>query len=131
MLAVGAEPDDDEDTRLRKVLLLVAALAITPLALAWGALYWTVGAAGAAAIPWLYVGISVASLISFGLTRSYRWFAIGQFVPYMTLPFVLMWILGGFVAGSVVAIWAGLAPVTALCSAIAEPPSSSRWHMPA
>ena len=114
MLAVGAEPDDDEDTRLRKVLLLVAALIITPLAVAWGALYWTVGATGAAAIPWLYVGISLASLISFGLTRSYRWFAIGQFIPYMTLPFVLMWILGGFAAGSVVAIWAGLGPVTAL-----------------
>ena len=66
MLAIGAEPDDDEDTRLRKVLLLVAALVITPLAVAWGALYWTVGATGAAAIPWLYVGISLASLISFG-----------------------------------------------------------------
>ena len=114
LLTIGAEPDDDEDTRLRKVLLLVAALIITPLAVAWGALYWTVGATGAAAIPWLYVGISLASLIAFGLTRSYRWFAIGQFVPYMTLPFVLMWILGGFVAGSVVAVWAGLGPVTAL-----------------
>jgi len=114
LLTIGAEPADDEDTRLRKVLLLVAALIITPLAVAWGALYWTVGATGAAAIPWLYVGISVASLISFGLTHSYRWFAIGQFAPYMTLPFVLMWILGGFAAGSVVAVWAGLAPVTAL-----------------
>jgi class 3 adenylate cyclase len=114
VLAVGAEPDDDEDTRLRKVLLLVAALVITPLALAWGALYWTVGATGPAAVPWLYVGISLASLISFGLTRSYRWFAIGQFAPYITFPFVLMWILGGFVAGSVVAVWAGLGPITAL-----------------
>lgn len=114
LLTIGAEPDDDEDTRLRKVLLLVAALIITPLAVAWGALYWTVGATGAAAIPWLYVGISLASLIAFGLTRSYRSFAIGQFVPYMTLPFVLMWILGGFAGGSAVAIWAGLAPVTAL-----------------
>ena len=114
LLTIGAEPEDDEDTRLRKVLLLVAALIITPLAFAWGALYWTVGATGPAAIPWLYVGISVASLISFGLTHSYRWFAIGQFVPYMTLPFVLMWTLGGFAAGSVVAVWAGLAPVTAL-----------------
>src|SRR6476660_673765 len=114
LLTIGAEPADDEDTRLRKVLLLVAALIITPLAVAWGALYWAVGATGAAAIPLLYVGISLASLISFGLMGSYRWLAIGQFVPYMTLPFVLMWILGGFTAGSVVAIWAGLAPVTAL-----------------
>ncbi len=114
LLTIGAAPDDDEDTRLRKLLLLVAALIITPLAAAWGALYWTVGATGAAAIPWLYVGISLASLIAFGLTRSYRWFAIGQFVPYMSLPFVLMWILGGFAAGSGVAVWAGLGPITAL-----------------
>ena len=113
-LVIGAEPDDDEDTRLRKVLLLVAALVITPLAVVWGALYWTVGAMGAAAIPWLYVGISLASLYAFGVTRSYRWFAIGQFAPYTTFPFVLMWVLGGFVAGSVVAVWAGLGPVTAL-----------------
>ena len=87
---------------------------ITPLAVVWGAMYWVVGAAGAAAIPWLYVGISLASLVSFRMTRSYRWFAIGQFIPYMTLPFVLMWTLGGFVAGSAVAIWASLGPLTAL-----------------
>ncbi len=114
VLAIGAEPDDDEDTRLRKVLLLVAALLITPLAVIWGATYWMVGATGAAAIPWLYVIISLASLFAFALARSYRWFAIGQFVPYMTLPFALMWALGGFVAGSVVAIWASLGPITAL-----------------
>ena len=114
VLAVGAEPTDDEDTRLRKVLLLVLALVITPLAVVWGATYWVVGAPGAAAIPWLYVIISLASLVVFGMTRSYPWFAIGQFAPYMTLPFVLMWILGGFVAGSAVAIWASLGPLTAL-----------------
>ena len=114
VLAVGAEPDDDEDTRLRKVLLLVAALVITPLAVIWGAIYWTVGATSVAAIPWLYVVISTASLLAFSITRNYRWFAVGQFVPYITLPFVLMWTLGGFVTGSVVAIWASLAPITAL-----------------
>ena len=114
LLAIGTEPDDDEDTRSRKLLLLVAALAITPLAVVWGAIYWLVGAPSVAAIPWLYVVISLASLVAFAITRSYRWFAIGQFAPYMSLPFVLMWTLGGFVPGSGVAVWAGLAPLTAL-----------------
>jgi class 3 adenylate cyclase len=114
LLAVGAEPDDDEDTRSRKLLLLVAALAITPLAVIWGAIYWIVGAPSAAAIPWLYVVISIASLNSFRVTRSYRWFAVGQFAPYITLPFVLMWTLGGFVSGSAVALWASLGPLVAL-----------------
>jgi class 3 adenylate cyclase len=114
VLAIGSEPDDDEDTRSRKLLLLVAALAITPLAVVWGAIYWLVGAPSVAAIPWLYVVISLASLVAFGITRSYRWFAVGQFAPYMSLPFILMWTLGGFVSGSAVAIWASLAPLTAL-----------------
>lgn len=114
LLALGAEVGDDEDTRLRKFLLLVAALVLTPLSAVWGATYWIVGTPTAAAIPWLYVVISVASLVTFGLTRNYPWFAISQFVPYMTLPFVLMWTLGGFVPGSAVAIWASLGPLTAL-----------------
>ena len=114
LLAIGAEADDDEDTRLRKFLLLVAALVITPLAVVWGAIYWIVGAPTAAAIPWLYVVISLATLASFRMTRNYDWFAIGQFIPYVSLPFVLMWALGGFVPGSVVAIWASLTPLIAL-----------------
>ena len=114
LFALGADPADDEDTRLRKFLLLVAALVLTPLSIVWGATYWIVGATAAAVIPWLYVAISIGSLVAFGLSRSYRWFAISQFVPYMTLPFVLMWALGGIVPGSAVAIWASLGPLTAL-----------------
>ena len=114
MVAIGAEPDDDEDTRLRKFLLVAAAVAITPLAAVWGLFYWIVGAPTAAAIPWLYCIISLASLAIFRMNRNYDWFAVSQFVPFMILPFVLMWTLGGFVAGSVVAIWASLAPLTAL-----------------
>lgn len=87
LLAVGAEPGDDEDTRLRKLLLLVAALAVTPLAVVWGAIYWLMGATSAAAIPWLYVVISLASLVALGVTHGYRWFAIIQFPLWIPLPF--------------------------------------------
>ena len=113
-LTIGSDAGDDEDTRLRKFLLLVAALTITPLAVVWGAIYWIVGLPAAAAIPWLYVVISLVTLTAFRMTRDYDWFAIGQFIPYITLPFVLMWTLGGFVPGSVVAIWASVAPLIAL-----------------
>ena len=66
---------------LRKFLLLVAALVITPLAVVWGAHLLDRGSPAAAAIPWLYVVISLATLVSFRMTRSYDWFAIGQFIP--------------------------------------------------
>jgi class 3 adenylate cyclase len=114
LLSIGAEPGDDEDTRLRKVLLLVAALTIAPLAVLWGLFYWVAGAPGPALIPWAYAVISLLGIVLFAATRRYAWFAASQFAPYMTLPFALMWSLGGPVAGSVVGLWAGLAPIVAL-----------------
>ncbi len=114
LLAIGADPGDDEDTRLRKVLLLVAALTIAPLAVLWGLLYWASGATTAALIPWAYAAISGLGIGVFAATHRYSWFAVSQFVPYLVLPFLLMWSLGGPVEGSAVAIWAGLAPIVAL-----------------
>lgn len=114
LLSIGADPADDDDTRLRKVLLLVAALTIAPLAVLWGALYWVTGATLPALIPWAYAVISVLGLLMFAGTRQYSWFAASQFAPYVTLPFALMWSLGGPVAGSVVGLWAGLGPIVAL-----------------
>ncbi len=113
-LAIGSDPGDDEDTRLRKVLLLAAALTIAPLAVLWGLIYWLAGATVPALIPWGYAVISGLGLIMFAATRRYTWFAASQFAPYMVLPFVLMWSLGGPVNGSGAAVWAGLGPVVAL-----------------
>lgn len=114
LLTVGTDPADDEDTRLRKVLLLVAAFTIAPLAVVWGLLYWLSGERDAALIPWAYAVISGMGLVMFASTRHYSWFAVSQFVPYVILPFVLMWALGGPVDGSAAALWASLAPIMAL-----------------
>jgi class 3 adenylate cyclase len=114
ILSIGADAADDADTRLRKVLLLVAALTIAPLAVVWGALYWVGGATGPALLPWAYTAISIVGIAAFAFTRHYVSFAVSQFVPYMILPFLLMWSLGGPVDGSGVALWAGLAPIVAL-----------------
>ena len=114
LLSIGADRGDDADTRLRKVLLLVAALTIAPLAVVWGLLYWIGGATVPALIPWAYAVLSLIGIVVFALTRNYTWFAVSQFVPYMILPFLLMWSLGGPVDGSGVALWAGLAPIVAL-----------------
>lgn len=114
LLAIGADPADDEDTRLRKILLVSAALIIVPISVIWGSLYWIAGAPASAAIPWAYTVISILGLAAFAATRRYAWFATSQFAPYMVLPFVLMWSLGGPVDGSAVGIWAGLGPIVAL-----------------
>jgi hypothetical protein len=113
LLRIGADPSDDEDARLRKLLLLAAALMVAPAAVAWGAVYWIFGQPLAAAVPWTYAVIAAVSIGILAATRDYRWLAIGQFVPFIVLPFALMWVLGGFVSGSAVALWAWIAPLGA------------------
>jgi class 3 adenylate cyclase len=113
LLRIGADPADDEDLRLRKLLILSAAIRILPAAVAWGAIYWVFGEPLAASVPWTYAVIGSASIGIFAVSRDYRWFATSQLVLFMILPFALMWILGGFVSGSAVALWAWLAPLGA------------------
>ena len=114
LLSIGADPGDDEELRLRKVLLLTAAFTILPPAIVWGAVYWIAGAPQAGLIPWTYAALSVLSIAIFAVVRTYSWFGISQLVLYIVLPFVLMWVLGGFVEGSAVGVWAGVAPLGAL-----------------
>ena len=57
---VGADPSDDEETRLQKGLLVLIALLILPISGIWAALYLAFGAwPGALAI--VYAMVSIAS----------------------------------------------------------------------
>jgi class 3 adenylate cyclase len=113
LLAIGADPHDDEDVRLRKVLVLAAALMVLPASIVWGAIYWWFDERLAALSPWAYLVIGLVSIGLLGRTRRYTPFATVQFTAFLVLPFTLMWSLGGFVGGSAVALWAWLSPLGA------------------
>jgi class 3 adenylate cyclase len=113
-LRIGVEQTDDEETRLRKLLLLLTASIVGGLAVLWGGLYWAFDEPVAAAIPWLYTALSLVSVVLFAWRRSYRWFVSSQLALGILLPFALMLVLGGFIAGSGVALWALFAPMLAL-----------------
>jgi class 3 adenylate cyclase len=125
LLRIGADPADDGETRLDKLLVLSAVAMIAPLAVAWGAAYLAFDAPRAAAIPWTYVLISIAGVGLFAVHRSFRLLAASQLVPYVLLPFVLMWTLGGFASGSAVALWALFAPLAALV--VSGPRAAAPW----
>jgi class 3 adenylate cyclase len=113
MLRIGSDTADDEDARLRKVLVLGAALMVVPAAAAWGAIYWSFGEPAAALSPWIYSVVGLVSLVILARTRAYVPFAAIHFTMFLVLPFTLMWTLGGFVGGSAVALWAWLSPLGA------------------
>jgi len=110
----GFSPTDDADTRLKKVALTLVPLIIGPAAFVWGTLYFLLGHSLSGSIPLSYAIISAISLAYFFRTKATWFIQYSQLLLVLVLPFLLMWSLGGFAAGSMVMIWAIFAPVAAL-----------------
>jgi adenylate cyclase len=106
LASIGVVPNDTDEVRLQKGTLTLAALTVTVLAVIWVVTYLVLGLPWSAAIPFAYQVASVVSLIAFAQTKDYRLFRFSQIVLMLLLPFLLQWSLGGFVASSVVSLWA-------------------------
>jgi hypothetical protein len=61
---LGADPNDDEDHRQKKALLVLLAVIIAPVSVMWGILYLALGSAVGIA-PLVYFVISIVSLVVF------------------------------------------------------------------
>jgi guanylate cyclase len=124
---IGSDPNDDDDIRLQKSLLVVCAFPFMVAGVAWGLMYVFSDEPLAGAIPLSYSFISLLSIINFGRTRQYRFFRFSQLTLILLLPFFLMVALGGFVNGSAVVLWALICPLGALL--FDEPRHAPRWFL--
>ncbi|HEX6075989.1 MAG TPA: adenylate/guanylate cyclase domain-containing protein [Micromonosporaceae bacterium] len=111
MSALGAIETDTEDERLRRSTLVLSTVLVSAATPLWIVTYFALGLPVPASIPLCYFVVSVALLFWYARTRRYPPFRTVQLSLMLVLPFVLQWSLGGFVASSVVSLWA-------LCSAL-------------
>ena len=81
---IGADPWDDEELRRKKALLVLIAVVIAPISVVWGILYLALGSAVGIA-PLVYFAISVASLVVFARTKSFRFLLLVQLVDILNL----------------------------------------------
>jgi adenylate cyclase len=111
---IGADPRDDEELRRKKELLVLIAVVIAPVSVVWGILYLSFGSAVGIA-PLVYCAISVASLVVFARTKSFRFLLHAQLVDILVAPTAggLM-LVGGFLPSGAVGLWGMLAPLGAL-----------------
>ncbi len=124
---IGADPNDGDNIRLQKTLLVVCAFPFMVAGVAWGLLYVFFGEPLAGAIPLSYSIISMLSIINFGRTRQYRFFRFSQLSLILLLPFFLMVALGGYVNGSAVVLWSLICPMGAML--FDEPRHAPRWFL--
>jgi len=66
---IGSDPDDDDDIRLKKSILVICAILFVIAGGAWGLMYALFGEPLAGMIPLTYAVISLLSIAYFGLTR--------------------------------------------------------------
>jgi guanylate cyclase len=109
-----SQPEDDQETRLRKATLVTASMMFVPAGIIWGIIYIGFGAHLSGFIPLGYGLVSIASLVYFARTRSYIHYRASQLLLILILPGLLMASLGGFVPSSAVIIWSFICPIGAL-----------------
>ena len=113
---LAANQDDNDETRLEKLILVITSILISIAALIWGSIYVWFGEVWSGLIPFFYSFLSVCSLVVLKLSHRFRLFRFSQIFLILLLPFFLMVALGGFINGSVVIVWSILAPIGALLS---------------
>jgi len=123
---VGADPQDDEDLRARKALLVLISVLILPVAALWGTLYLAFGSP-VGVVPLVYFGILLGAIAVFSRTRDFPWLLrVGQ-VDILLAPTLSMIPLGGFLDSGGVGLWGILAPLGALV--FSDVGSAARWYV--
>lgn len=105
---------DTSEEKLQKQILILISVITGILAVFWGSVYFALGYYISASISLVYALFSFLALLYVQHSRSIRFLLISQLVLVLTLPFLLMWSLGGFSSGSYVMIWAFYSPMVAL-----------------
>jgi adenylate cyclase len=123
---VGADPQDDDDLRARKALLVLISVLILPVAALWGALYLGFGSP-VGVVPLVYFAVLLGAIAVFSRTRDFPWLLrVGQ-IAILLAPTLSMIPLGGFMPAGGVGLWGILAPLGALV--FNDVRSAVRWHV--
>jgi guanylate cyclase len=113
LATVGAAPGDDEETRLRKALLVLIAIVILPISGIWAVLYLWFGAwTGLIAVA--YAVVSITSIAVFARTRDFELLLNIQLLAILLAPTLSMVPIGGWLPTGGVGLWGILAPLGAL-----------------
>ena len=124
---IGADPNDDDQIRLQKILLLAVAAVTIFSGVVWGLMYLAFNQPTAASIPIFYSILSSISIAIFARIRHYGFLRFTQLLLILLLPFVLQLTLGGFVNSSGVVLWSLLCPFGAVV--FATPRQATGWFM--
>ena len=110
---LGADPEDDDELRHKKSLLVLLAALILPVSAVWGAAYLAFGSL-VGIVPYIYLAVSIGSLLLFARTRNFRLLLVIQLLDILLTTMAGQMLVGGFLPSGGVGLWGILAPLGAL-----------------
>ncbi len=110
----GIEPDDNDELRLNKSLLMLATGLVSLATIVWVAIYSMLGPQFSVNLP-LFLQLLLASNMLFYIrSRNFEFFRTTQLAVFLFWPFVAQWAAGTIISTSGVVLWALLAPIGAI-----------------
>ena len=115
MAGIGASPNEDDDSRLHRMVFVWASVTGVPCLAIYSALYIFLGAPLVAGIMFAYSAICLIDLIAFGMTgRGFSQFLLFLTLSPMIASVLLVIILGGLMGSAMHVVWGLLTPLGAL-----------------
>lgn len=113
--AIGAGPNEDDDSRFRRMLFIGASLAGIPSWAFYGALYASLGAPLVAAIMFTFMATCLVNLVLFAMTgRGFSQSLLFLTLSPMIASLLLVIVLGGLMGSAMHVVWGLLTPLGAL-----------------
>jgi len=110
----GIEPDDDDELRLNKSLLMLATGLASVGIILWVAIYSILGPQFSVTAPFAFQLLLAGNMLIYIRSRNFDFFRVTQLGLFLFLPFIAQWSGGTIISTSGVSLWGLLAPIGAI-----------------
>ena len=110
----GLLPDDSEELRLNKSLLMLATGLVCVASTVWMAIYHLLGLDFSLTLPLSFQLLLAGNMLLYLKTLNFGFFRTTQLGLFLFLPFVAQWTAGNLIISSGVVVWGMLAPIGAM-----------------
>lgn len=110
----GISPEDSEELRLQKSLLMFATGLVSIASMLWLFIYWQLGPQFSATIPFIFQLLLAGNMALYVKTHDFARFRLTQLGLFLFAPFFAQWAIGNFITASGISLWGLLAPIGAI-----------------
>ncbi len=112
--AAGIRPDDSDEVKLAKSLLVFATGLGSITSILWLLLYWTLGPRLSSSFPFAFQLLLAGNLLLYIRSGNFDLFRYTQLGLFLFAPFAVQWSMGNIITASGIVLWGLLAPIGAL-----------------